>query len=274
MSTTTIQSEAPARPSPNESAERANASTWRPSALSGIGLIVRRELSTYFRSRSGYVIGALVLLIDGLLFNVFAIGKGEKYSADVLSDFFFFSSGIVMIASVLISMRLIAEERQSGSLPLLTTSSLSDGEIIAAKFLSGFTFLVILTAVTIYMPLLILKNGLVSPGHIFAGYLGLICLGAASTAIGTFGSAIANSQVVAAVIAGAIVVFMLLQWMLARIVEGPLGDLLGYLSLHDKHFRPFMNGTVSLKDVFFYFSVTAFFLVLARNSLEARRWKP
>lgn len=246
----------------------------RPSALSGIGLIVQRELGTYLRSRSGYAIAAMVLLIDGLLFNVFALGSGARYSTDVLSDFFYFSSGVVMIAAILIAMRLIAEERQSGSLPLLTTSSLSDGDIVVAKFLSGFLFLAILTAITIYMPILIFKNGKVSLGHIFAGYVGLFCLGASAMAIGTFGSAIASSQLVAAVISGVILVFLLLQWMLARVVEGTLGDVVGYLSLHDKHFRPFMSGTISIKDVIFYLSVTVLFLVLARNSLEGRRWKP
>lgn len=248
--------------------------TMRPSAVSGISLIVRRELGSYFRSIRGYVIAALILLVDGLLFNVFAVGSSARYSTDVLSDFFYVSSGVVMIASVFIAMRLVAEERQSGSLPLLTTSSLTDGEIIFAKFLSAYFFLLILTAATIYLPLFIFVNGKISLGHIFAGYLGLALIGAATTAIGTFGSAISNSQIVAAVISAVIIVFMLAQWMLARLVEGPLGDIIGYLSLHDKHFRPFMQGSVSLKDILFYLCATAFFLLLARNSLEGRRWKP
>lgn len=247
---------------------------FKPSAGAGIALIVKRELATYFGSRSGYVIAALILLVDGILFNVFAVGSTSRYSTDVLSDFFFFSSGVTMIAAILISMRLIAEDRQSGALPLLTTSSLSDGEIVFAKFLSGFAFLAALVAITIYMPLLIFLNGKVSLGHIFAGYVGLLCIGAAATAIGTFGSAIASSQVVAVVVSSAIVVFLLLQWMLARIVDGPLSDVIGYLSFHDKHFRPFMEGTVSLRDVIYYLSVAALFLVLARNSLEGRRWRP
>lgn len=269
--TTTTQTGAPVAP---DRTIAAAPDVWRPSAIGGISLIVRRELASYLRSRSGYVIAALILLIDGLLFNVFAVGSTARYSTDVLSDFFFYSSGVVMVSSLVISMRLIAEERQSGSLPLLTTSSLSDGEIVIAKFLSGYFFLLILTAATIYMPLLIFVNGKISLGHVFAGYIGLFCLGAAATAIGTFGSSIANNQLVALIVSIVILVFMLLQWMAARIVEGPLGDVIGYLSLHDKHFRPFMNGTISIKDMIFYASVTLVFLVLARNSLEGRRWKP
>jgi ABC-2 type transport system permease protein len=254
--------------------QQSGAQTWKPSAAQGILLIVRRELGAYFRSRSGYVIAALVLLIDGLLYNGFAIGSSARYSADVLSDFFYFSSGVVMVASPLVSMRLIAEEREHGSLPLLTTSSLSDGEIVFAKFLSGFLFMAILIAATLYMPLLIFVRGKVSLGHIGAGYLGLLSLGAACTAIGTFGSSIAHKQVVAAVISAASVVFMLQLNLLAKLVEGTLGDVFSYADLFVKHFRPFMGGTISLRDVVFYLTVCVFFLVLARNSLEGRRWKP
>jgi ABC-2 type transport system permease protein len=261
-------------PAPGAVVETGSAGTWKPSAVQGISLIVRREIGTYFRSRSGYVIAALILLLDGLLFNGFAIGSGARFSTDVLSDFFYFSSGVTMVAAPLISMRLIAEERQSGSLPLLTTSSLSDGEIVVAKFLSGFLFLAILLLVTIYMPMLIFVRGKVSIGHIVAGYTGLLSLGAACTAIGTFGSAIAGSQVVAVVISGATIVFMLQHNLLSKLVEGTLGDILSYADLFVKHFRPFMSGTISIRDVLFYLTVCAFFLVLARNSLEGRRWKP
>jgi hypothetical protein len=80
--------------------------------------------------------------------------------------------------------------------------------------------------------------------------------------------------VVAVIISGAITVILVLQYMLARIVEGPLSDLVLYLDLYTKHFVPFRGGTLSFREVLYYFSLTAFFLMLARNSLEGRRWKP
>lgn len=250
------------------------ATTWKPSAIAGMSLIVRRELGTYFRTRTGYVIAALILLLDGLLFNVDAVGSGAKYSTDVLSQFFNDASGVTMVAALIISMRLIVEDRQTGALPLLTTSSLTDGQIILAKFLSGFAFLAILTLATIYMPLLVLVNGKISVGHVFAGYVGLLSIGAAVMAIGTFASAVSTSQLMALVIGGVITVTLLLQWLLARLVEGTLSEVISYLSFHDKHFRPFMSGTISTRDLLFYLSFTVFFLVLARISLEGRRWRP
>lgn len=246
----------------------------RPSAFSGMTLIVRREVSWFFRSRTGYLVTALLLLLTGAAFNFLAIGSSAQYSTDVLHSYFYWSSGLVMVLGLIVSMRSLAEERASGSLPLLTTSSLSDGEIVVAKFLAAYTLVFILTVATVYIPLFVFVNGKVSLGHIFAGYVGLFCLGAMATAIGTFGSAVGESQLVALVISAVILVFGLLLWTGARVIDGPLGDVVGYMSLHDKHFKPFQNGTINLKDVVFYLSVSLFFLMLARNSLEGRRWKP
>ena len=81
-----------------------------------IGLLVRRELRSYFDTAWGWTILAMVLILDGLMFNAFALGTRERYSAEVLSDFFYLSSGTTMIAGVLLTMRLIAEERQTGTM--------------------------------------------------------------------------------------------------------------------------------------------------------------
>lgn len=245
----------------------------KPSAWSGVKLIVKRELGQYLSTWSGYVIAAAMLLLSGLLFNVFALGSSPRYSADVLSDYFFYTSGTTITAGILLSMRLIAEERSSGTLPLLTTSSLTDGQIIWAKYLSALASLALYLSLTLYMPALILYSGKISFGHVVAGYVGLLLIGSSSIAIGLFGSTVVKSQLVAAIVAGVITVVMLTLWMAARVVEGPLGDLVGYLSLHDKHFRPFMDGNISTSNIIFYLSVTAFFLMLSRNVLEGRRWR-
>ena len=90
--------------------------------MNTVSLLVRRELRSYFDTSWGWIILALVLVLDGLLFNAFALGTRERYSANVLSDFFYFSSGTTMIAGILLTMRLIAEERQTGTFTLLELS--------------------------------------------------------------------------------------------------------------------------------------------------------
>jgi ABC-2 type transport system permease protein len=238
-----------------------------------VWLILKRELAAYFRSYMGYVILAVVLLIDGVLFNVYALGGGAKYSAEVLRLFFYFSSGTTMIAGIFLTMRLLAEEKQMGTMVLYATSPVHDGQVVLGKFLSAFVFLCLLTLLTLYMPLLIFVNGKVSAGHIVGGYLGLLSLGAASLAIGMFGSSVARSQIVAAIVGSAILVGLLLFWLLANVTSPPLAGILGYLALHNKHFLPFTKGAVNTQDLVFYVTVTYFFLLLSTRMVEARRWR-
>jgi ABC-2 type transport system permease protein len=241
--------------------------------VSGALLIARRELRAYLRSPFGYIVGAAMLLIDGLLFQVFALGAGARLSAEVLHDFFYFASGTTMVASILLSMRLLAEERQTGTLVLLNTAPLHDSEIVAGKFLSAFVFVVILTALTVYMPLLVLVNGKISVGHIAVGYLGLVLLGAASVSIGLFGSALMRSQVLAVIVGSAVLVTMLLLWMVGRVTDPPLNSFLAGLALHNERQNSFMKGLLRLEDVVYYVGVTYFFLLASTKALEARRWR-
>jgi ABC-2 type transport system permease protein len=236
-------------------------------------LIARRELGAYLRTMNGYIIAAAVLVVDGVLFNAFAMGGGERRSAEVLHQFFFFSSGTTMIASVFLSMRLIAEEKQTGTLVLLTSSPVKDREIVLGKFLSGFIFLALLTLITAFMPLLIMVNGKISFGHLLAGYLGLLLLGGATMALGTFGSALARSQVLAAIISGALVVSMLILWLLAAITDRPLNEIFLALALYQRHQVPFQVGVVHLRDVVYYLAVIYFALFASTRVLEARRWR-
>jgi ABC-2 type transport system permease protein len=178
-----------------------------------------------------------------------------------------------MLASVFIGMRLIAEERQSGTLVLLATSPVREWQLVFGKFLSALTFLGLMTALTIYMPLLVMVNGKISLAHILAGYLGVLLLGATCIALVTFCSALAPNQLVAAVLGASAVVGFLLMWLLSRVASPPVEDLLAYLSIHDKHFRPFMRGVISIQDVMFYLSLTYVALLLATRVLEGRRWR-
>ncbi len=245
----------------------------KPSALSGIALIVRREMSQYFGTWSGYIIAAAMLALSGLLYNVFAVGSAPRYSNDVLSDFFYYASGTTMTAGLLFSMRLIAEERQTGTFPLLASSQLSDGQVVFAKYLSALALIFIYLVLTTPLAGLVFINGKVAFAHIMGGYLGLMLIGSAAVAIGLYGSALVDSQLVALIISAVTLVVLLLLWITSRVVDGWLGDVISYLSLHDKHFRPFMDGTVSTANIIFYLSLTAFFLMLSRNALEARRWR-
>ncbi len=240
--------------------------------MKNIWLIARRELAAYLRTMSGYIIIAVMLFIDGLLFNAFAIPGTAKKSSEILADFFMLTSGITMVGAVFLSMRLIAEERQTGTLALLYSSPVHDLEIVLGKFLAALLFLCLFFTATLYMPALVAAYGKVSLGHIFSGYLGLLLVGATGLAIGTFGSALSKSQVLAAVLSGVMTLALTTAWLLGKITDRPLTDIVNGLAWWG-HFEAFRTGVIHLKHVSYFVLVSFIALFSATRVLEARRWR-
>ena len=246
----------------------------KPKALRLGVLVIRRELTQYLTTWSGYVITAGMLLSLGLGFNVYAVGPQPSFSAEILERYFYLASGITLVGGTLLAMRLIAEEHTQGTYPLLATSSLSEGQIVLAKYFAAMVPIALFLALSLYMPLWVLLKGRVSIGHVAAGYLGLMLIGSAGVAIGLVGSALAKSQMIAAIISLLICGLGVSLWRTARLVPGHLGEIMAHMTLHGRHFTPFQDGIISPANVVYYVSVTAFFLVVARNLLERRRWRP
>jgi len=230
-------------------------------------LIAGRELRSYFRSPIGYVVAAAVLLTDGILFQAMAM-QGARLSAQVLFDFFYNIS-----AAIALSMRLIAHEREKGTLVLVNTAPIRDSEIVLGKFLALLAFLTGITLLTAYMPLLIFVNGRVSVGHIVVGYVGILLLGAAAIAVGLFASALARTQVIAAIVGAVMLGVMILLWMAAKVADPPVNTFIASMAIHHERQRGFMSGVLRLENVVYYAFVTYFFLLAATKTLEARRWK-
>jgi ABC-2 type transport system permease protein len=241
--------------------------------MSKVWLVCRRELGSFFSTWTGYVIVTAALIIEGLLFNAFALTAEPRFSEEVLYDFFYFGSGVAIIASIFLSLRLFAEERQSGTLVLFFTSPISERQMVYGKFLSVFFFLLMMHVVSLYMPALIFVHGKVSVGHMAAGYLCLILIGAATSAISLFASSIAPNQLVAGVLGACITVFLLILWIVANVVEPPLKDIFSNLALHNVHFSSFAKGIVHTRDIVYYASVAFFFLECSVRVLETRRWR-
>jgi ABC-2 type transport system permease protein len=236
-------------------------------------LLARRELGAFLNTAWGYFILAAVLLIDGLWFNALSIGDSAKFSSDVLESFFEVCAGTTMVAGPLITMRLLAEERQTGTLVILETAPVTETQVVLGKFLGAFGFVALMTIITLYMPALIFVNGKVSWEQIGAGYLGVLSLGAAVVSIGTFGSAVARSQLVAAIISGLIVTLFVVMWLVSKIADSPVSELLSYMALYERHFDPFRRGRINTESLVFYGSLVSVFLGLAVRSLQARRWQ-
>ena len=235
-------------------------------------LIAARELGAYRRSWMGSAVIAAGLLIDGLLFYTFAL-REKLLSADALSEFFYLSSGPLMIATVLLSMRLVAEERQTGTMTLLNTAPVTEAEIVIGKFLALWAVMALMCVFSSYMPLWVMVRGKISLGHILVGYLGQVLLAGAFAAIGLFTSALARSQILAGILAAVITVPLLVLWVVAAAVDPPLSQFLGALAIHHQNFLPFKEGILEFDKVVYYLVMMGFFLLAATKTLEARRWR-
>lgn len=249
--------------------------------MKSVLLVAARELEAYFNTFSGYLIIAGVLLVTGLLFNMMALGPNAKLSYDILAGtgprhfgFFWVMFGTSTIASVFLTMGLISEERQAGTLVLLQASGLQDWQLVVGKWLSALIFVGFLLLCSSYIPALIFVNGKVALSHILVGYLGLFLSAAMSTSIGVFASSFTKSQVISALLSGLILALFLLSWVLARSVDTPFNTFFSYLSMFDRHFgRTFAKGQIQTQSIFYFVSMTAFFLMLSVRVLQARRWR-
>jgi ABC-2 type transport system permease protein len=236
-------------------------------------LVARREIASYLRSTVGYVVVAAALLIEGIYFYARGLGDGARLSAEVLSTFFDGASGVTTVVSVLLTMRLVAGERENHTLVLLNTAPIKERDVVLGKWLAGFAFLSAMCALSVYMPLLVFVNGKVSVGHVLVGYFGLLELVAAEVAIGLFASSLVGTQVVAAIVAGAILAVFYMLSFLAKETDPPIKEFLAGLLLFQSRWAPSMKGLLRLENVVFTAAVAYLFLLGAVKSLEARRWR-
>ncbi len=235
-------------------------------------LIARRELVSMLASPSAWLIAGVVVCVDGLLFNAFALGAEPKPSQRVLEELFQITSGTTMVSALLLSMRLFVEERDTGSMLLLFNSPARNAEIVLGKFLGAFVFLSLLVLMSAHLLALIALHGTLSWGHVAVGFAGLLMLGAASLAIGLLGSVLARSQLVAALLSAAMLVTLLLGWLLSRITDAPWSEVMMYLAMWQSQFLPLQRGVIGLSNVLYFVSVTGLSLGASVLALGGQRW--
>lgn len=241
--------------------------------MRGIFLVAGRDFAAYINTIWGWTILGIALLIDGVFFNAWGLTNTPQYSAEVLERFFYINGGVTLIAGVFITMRLFAEERQTGTIVLLESSPLSDRQLVMGKYLSAMFFLSLFATLTMYMPAMIFVNGKVSVEEIAVGYLGVLAMGSAGISIGTWASSMARNQILAGAVGAVGVVSFIVCWLLSRVTDAPFKAVISYMAFFDKHFKPFQEGRINTEGLFFFVSITFAFLLLATQSLSARRWE-
>ena len=235
--------------------------------MSGTLAVYRKELATYFRSPIAYYVVSVFLLGTGyfFLYNVFFVGETGM-------DGTFRNMGLLLIMlAPLISMRLLAGEYNAGTAELLLTLPLRPWQIVAGKYVGAVTILMLIAAGTLIDLVPLYLFGTPETLTIVSGYLGFILLGMACLAVGQLFSTVTQNQIVAALIAAAV---LLAFWFVGHLqtfqVSPTVRALVVYLSFA-LHYTDFIQGLVRSEAVAFYLIVSAIALTLSGSYLQWRR---
>jgi ABC-2 type transport system permease protein len=254
--------------------------------LKNILIICRKELKSYFASPIAYLLMAIFAVIFGFFFysaTAFFVmqgmrsqmmGRGMPMDVNewVIRPLLSNASVIALFLIPMITMRLYAEEKRSGTMELLLTSPVRDVEIIIGKFLASLIMFACVIGVSALDLGALFAYGKPDWKPILVGYLGLLLQGGALIAIGTFISTTTKNQIIAG---GATFAVCLLLWVLdwvSSYQQEAWAKVIAYLSVV-QHFEPFSKGVIDTKDVVFFASMIFFGLFLTARSMESLRWR-
>jgi len=255
--------------------------------MKGTFTVYRKELYRLFAAPVFYVVAFIFLALVGYFFYAsvayyslvsFQAGRDPFLAqqlnlTDMVLEPFFGSISIVLLLMVpLITMRLFAEEKKTGTAELLFTYPISDRGAVLGKFCAAISVLVLLLAGT--LPAMILLEVLASPPWptIIGGYLGLLLMSSAFVSLGLLASSLTENQIIAGALSfGALLLLWIIGW--AESLASPiLGSVFKYISLLT-HFDNFAKGILDSRDVLYYLLFIILFLFSTLRILESRQWR-
>ena len=251
--------------------------------------IYKKELRLYFTTPLAWAVLFVFVLVMGvffwLYFSIFTrasmqaamnpmMGRDLTVTEYVMRPLFSGFLSVILFLSLVpaITMRLVAEERRSGTLELLMTYPVTDTAVVLGKFLGGLSLYGVMLATTLVYPLFIRYFTGLEWGAVGTLYLGMLLMGAAFMAVGLFVSSVTENQVIAAL--GTFMVLLLL-WAIGWTAEsagGAVGEVLRHLSVSE-HLENFTKGVIETKDLVYFVDLTVAFLVFSLLSLQSRRWR-
>jgi ABC-2 type transport system permease protein len=242
--------------------------------MRNVGIIMRRELASYFATPLAYVF-ILIFLVLASLFTFYIGGFYERGQAD-MDSFFGFQPWLYLFLIPALSMRLWAEERKSGSIELLMTQPVLLWDAVLGKFLAAWAFTALALALT--FPLWLTVNYLGKPdnGAILAAYFGSALLAGGFLAIGSCMSALTRNQVIAFILGvAACFAFLLAGFPMVLDVFrswAPLAlvDAIASLSFLT-HFESIAKGVIDVRDLLYFAMLIGFFLLATTIALELRK---
>jgi len=244
-----------------------------------VAAIVRRELIAYFSSPLAYVVLTAFLLMQGYIFYLIVsfLNSPGTQAMTPLRLFFggtiFFWLFLLFVVPV-ITMRLIAEERRSGTIEVLLTSPVTEAQVIVGKFIAALMFYIALWLPTGLYVIVLRQHSAIDLGPVAAGYLGVILLGFLFLGVGTFTSTLTDNQLIAAILAFAAMVMLFSIGLVEQLVvsSSALKATLGHMNLWNQ-MDDYAKGIVDTRHVVYELSTGLLFLFLASKSLEIKKWR-
>ncbi len=248
--------------------------------------ICRKELQSYFRSPIAYTVIALWAVLGGFFFyfglaffvkrSVESAMTGQAFPMNINEWIVRPLMGNINVVALflipLITMRLFAEEKRTGTIELLMTSPINDLEIVLGKWLAAVGLYSIMLLVSLIHMSILFRYGQPDWKPLAIGYLGLLLQGGCLLAIGTFISTCTSNQIVAGAIGFAVsLLLFVLNWV-SEFGSSATEKVIGYLSVQ-QHFESFSKGVVDSKDLIFYVTMIILGLFLTSRSLESVRWR-
>ncbi len=239
--------------------------------------IGKREFTSSFYSPLAYVVICLSLVLLGIFF--FMVWGGGFWQADratMAQMFVWAPRGLSLVVVPVVTMRLLAEEKRSGTLEMLITLPVKDWEVILGKFFGAWGMVLLLIAATALFPLFMFKwpwnLGALDTGPVASGYLGLFLFSAAAVSIGLLISALTESQVIAFFLTWAVLLALTFLGLAGDTMGNPvLRDVVSYVSF-DARLAPFARGMINTRDIVFFVSICFGCLMASFWALERRKW--
>ncbi|HEX6901209.1 MAG TPA: ABC transporter permease [Thermoanaerobaculia bacterium] len=243
--------------------------------MNGVLATFRRELRAYFFSPLAYLVMCFFLAVSGVIFILLVSQLNDPRAAGGPPMGFFFQAAWLMLLLVIpvLTMRLISEELRSGSIEVLMTAPVTEGQVVAGKFLAAFAFYAALWLPTAVYALSIHIYEKMDWGPVASGYLGVLLIGAFFLSIGVFASATTRSQLLAAMMTVAVLLLLFLVSLFEALFNNEtVKQALNYMNVWN-HLSEFSDGIVDTRRLVFYLSGIFFFLFLASRALEDKKWR-
>lgn len=226
----------------------------------------KKELYSYFYSPIAYVVMVIYLAFAGWFFfsNFFLYGVLE------MRGYFTTAPLLLMFLAPALTMRLLAEEMNTGSYEMLMTLPVTEMQMVLGKFLAALAFLGVILGITLSYPLTLATLGSLDWGPVCGGYLGLLVIGAAYISLGLFTSALTKNQIVSFILGFALCFSFFLVDKILPLLPASWVGLFEYLGV-DYHFQNFARGVIDSKDLIYFGSLITLALMGTRVILERRK---